>query len=133
LTESLEVSITLPATAQAIFLAWMSSNDHSQFTGSPAIIDPGIGGKFSAWDGYIQGVTCELNPNVRIVQSWRTSDFPSGSPDSRLEINLKEFIGETLITLVHTNLPDGQADEYREGWRDFYFKPMMAYFSATPG
>ena len=128
MTESLEVSVKVPATAQAIFQAWISSNEHSQFTGSPAMIDPVVGGKFTAWDGYIQGITLELNPHVRIVQSWRTSDFPADSPDSRLEINLQEFAGETLITLVHTNLPDGQADEYRAGWSDFYFKPMLAFF-----
>jgi activator of HSP90 ATPase len=133
MTEFLDIYTKLPATAQAIFKAWMSSNEHSQFTGSPASIDPVVGGKFTAWDGYIQGVTLELQTNVRIVQSWRTSDFPAGSPDSRLEIDLQETLGETLITLFHTNLPDGQADEYRAGWQDFYFKPMLAYFSANRG
>jgi activator of HSP90 ATPase len=89
-----------------------------------------VGGEFSAWDGYIQGKILLLEPFQRIVQSWRTSDFPSETPDSQLEITFEDDGEQTDLTLNQSNIPDGQSAEYKQGWVDYYFKPMQAYFSA---
>ena len=134
--ESIQVSTLLPADLQTLYQAWLDSEQHSRFTGSPAEINPRVGGIFSAWDGYIKGVTLELTPYSRIFQSWRAADFPSEADDSELEIRLEEAAGDTLLTLTHSNLPDGQGEEFRQGWLDFYFTPMQAYFTRreiTPG
>ena len=86
MTESLQLSTILPASAQRVYRAWLSSEQHAGFTGGAAEIDPAVGGAFTAWDGYIQGKTLELEPFSRILQSWRTTDFPAGSADSLLEV-----------------------------------------------
>ncbi len=130
MAESFEVSATLPAPPRRVYEAWLSSDEHTAFTGGEAEVDPRVGGKFTAWDGYIEGVTVELEPHRRIVQTWRTSDFPDGSADSTLEVLLEETEDGTRLTLVHANLPDGQGDDYRQGWVDSYFDPMLEYFSA---
>ena len=65
----------------------------------------------------------------RIVQAWRTSEFSDDSPDSQVEIQLEKATDGTKVTLIHTGIPDGQGDGYRQGWEDFYFTPMRAYFS----
>jgi uncharacterized protein YndB with AHSA1/START domain len=127
--ESLEVSTILPASPQQVYLAWLDSSEHGAFTGSTAEIDPQVGGKFTAWDGYIQGKTLEVEPYSRILQAWRTDDFPPGSPDSTLEVSLLEVDGGTQIKIKHSHIPEGQADNYREGCLDYYFSPMTVYFS----
>ena len=77
MTESFEIFIFFPGiTAQQIYNAWLDSEAHSAFTGSPAQIDPQVGGQFTAWDGYIQGQTLETEPFRRILQAWRTTEFP---------------------------------------------------------
>jgi len=98
-------------------------------TGNPANVDVKVGGKFSAWDGYIFGSTLELEPDQRIVQAWRTTEFPEDAPDSRLEILFEEATKGTKVTLIHSDMPEDQVDSYRQGWEDFYFKPMKEYFS----
>jgi activator of HSP90 ATPase len=98
-------------------------------TGSTAKVEPRAGGTFTAWDGYITGKTLELKPYSRIVQAWRTSEFPDESPDSRLEIILEAAKKGTKLTLIHSKIPDDQADSYEGGWEDNYFKPMKEYFS----
>nr|MDO8113437.1 SRPBCC family protein [Candidatus Sigynarchaeota archaeon] len=128
MVESLKMSTTLLASPKEIYEAWLDSKKHGAMTGSPAVVDPSIGGQFSAWDGYIEGKTIELEPNQRIVQAWRTSDFPEGSPDSTVEITLEEASTGTKVTLVHANIPDGQSEQYKDGWNEFYFGPMKAYF-----
>ncbi len=134
MTESIELSTTFPASADRIYRAWLDSAEHAAFTGGAAQIDPAQGGAFSAWDGYIHGTNLELEPYRRIVQAWRTTDFPHGSPDSRLEILLEPVSeSETRITLLHSQIPDGQGQEYLLGWQDYYFTPMRAYFGAYFG
>jgi activator of HSP90 ATPase len=127
--ESFTLSTMISATPEQIYTAWLSSEDHSQMTGGQAEVQGGVGGAFTAWDGYIRGKTLELKPHKRIVQAWRTSEFPEDSPDSRVEILLEGTAEGTKLTLVHTNIPDGQAEGYKEGWEDFYFTPMRAFFS----
>jgi uncharacterized protein YndB with AHSA1/START domain len=129
MAESLRLVTVLSAGRERLYRAWLDSDEHSHFTGSKAEIDPQVGGSFTAWDGYIQGVTLELEPYQRIVQSWRTTDFPEGSPDSRLEVLFDEVKQGTQITLIHTLIPDGQAKGYEDGWCDYYFTPMEAYFA----
>ena len=122
------ISAVIPASASKIYKAWLTSKGHTAMTGSPAKVSGKVGGKFSAWDGYIFGKTLELEPDQRIVQAWRTSEFPDDAPDSRLEVVLVEVKGGTKVTLTHSDMPKGQADSYRQGWEDFYFKPMKEYF-----
>ena len=126
--ESLEVSDTIPATPAEVYAAFLDSLKHSAMTGSRASVDPRIGGKFTAWDDYISGTTVALGPNHRITQKWRTTDFPAGAPDSVLEIVLEKTASGTKVTLKHTNIPEGQAEQYKDGWKEFYFDPMKAYF-----
>ena len=98
-------------------------------TGGRATGSARVGGKFTAWDGYISGRNLELAPPSRIVQAWRTSDFPDDAPDSRLEISLAPAKGGTKVTLAQKDIPPGQADGYRRGWVEYYFTPMRRYFS----
>lgn len=97
-------------------------------TGGKAVVDPQVGGDHSAWDGYIEGKTLVLDPGRRIVQSWRTSDFPLGAGDSRLEVHLRESAQGCEITIIHTEIPEGQGARYESGWRDHYLQPMLKYF-----
>ena len=122
------ISEFIPARASDIYVAWLSSDGHTAMTGSPAQVDGNVGGKFSAWDGYIFGSTLDLTPNQRIVQAWRTSEFPDDAQDSHLEVLLEEANGGTKVTFVHSEMPEDQVDSYRQGWDDFYFKPMKEYF-----
>ena len=122
------LSEVVAAKPTEIYEAWLSSGGHTAMTGSPAEVDGKVGGNFSAWDGYICGTTLELTPNRRIVQAWRTSEFPDDAPDSHLEVLLEEVAEGTRVTFLHQDMPDDQVDSYRQGWEDFYFKPMKEYF-----
>ena len=129
--ESIEVSAVLPATPLRIYRAWLDSGQHSAMTGGGAAeVDAAVGGRFTAWDGYISGVTLETDAPRRIVQAWRTTEFPKRAKDSRLEVLLEKAAGGTKVTLRHTEIPKGQGEGYRQGWLDYYLAPMQAYFAA---
>ena len=120
-----KMSALIPTSPAEIYKAWLSTKGHTAMTGSLAKVSRK---EFSAWDGYIFGRTLELEADRRIVQAWRTAEFADDDPDSHLVILLTQAKGGTRVTLTHTNLPPGTAVSYRQGWKDFYFKPMKAYF-----
>jgi len=101
----------------------MDSRKHSVFTGAKAGISRKIGGKFTAYDGYIEGVNVELVPDGKIVQSWRGSDWPAGHY-STATFALKEVPGGTRLVFTQTGVPDEQYGSISQGWRDYYWKPM---------
>lgn len=121
------VSDVIPASPEAVFIAWLDSDEHSLMTGGLAKVSTRVGDTFEAWDGYIQGKNLELEPSRRILQSWRTSEFGESDPDSLLEITLAAEGEGTRLTIRHTRLPkDGM--QYQQGWVDAYFTPMKDYF-----
>ena len=131
MADGFELSDVVPATPEAVYDAWMSSTGHSSMTGSPAIVDPHVGGAFEAWDGYIVGRTLSVEPGRRIVQAWRTSEFSEDEADSLVDV-LLEPVGEgTRITIRHTGVPDGHLSYERDGWEEHYFEPMRRYFSSA--
>ena len=123
------VSDIIPATPAEVYAAWLSSEDHAEMTGGGAEASDEVGGAFFAWDGYISGKNILLEPDARIVQSWRTTEFADEEPDSRLEIILEPADGGTMITLKHANLP-AHGMQYADGWKDHYFTPMKDYFGS---
>jgi uncharacterized protein YndB with AHSA1/START domain len=123
------LTTTIPASAQDIYDAWLDSIEHSEMTGGDASMSDEIGAEVSAWDGYISGRNLELVPGERIVQSWRTTDFNDDHDDSIITVTLEEIDGETLLTLIHSNVPDGHTKHQRGGWQEHYFEPMIAYFA----
>jgi activator of HSP90 ATPase len=124
-----EISQEFKTTPQKLYQAWLNSELHTKMTGSKAIIKGEIGFGFSAWDGYITGKNLELVPNQKIKQAWRTTEFDQNQEDSLVEITFEEIKPNlTKLTLKHSNLSI-KDEQYKQGWEDFYFKPMKAYFN----
>jgi len=119
---------TINASPQMIYKTWLSSEGHTHMTGGAASVSNKIGADFTAWEGYIEGKNLKLEPNKRILQSWRTSEFTADEEDSQIEILLKGVDGQTELTLHHTHVPES-GEHYKKGWEIHYFKPMRDYFS----
>ena len=119
------------AKPQEAYRAFLNAKIHTAFTGSKATGAGRVGAKFTAWDGYITGKTLQLKPGKKIVQEWRTTEFPSNYPSSRLELNFKAKKGATEIVMVHSKVPASQTSKYREGWVSAYWEPLRDYFHKT--
>ena len=132
--EAIRVSVVIPASPSRLYEAWIDADEHGKMTDTQVTIEPHVGGRHTASDGYIEGTILELSPGRRVVQSWRSLDFPQGSAESRLEVSFSPVGGGTEVELIHTAIPDGQGADYEAGWLEYYFKPMQAYFAppSTP-
>ena len=128
MSDEFTASAFIPAMPMAVYLAWLDGVKHAEMTGADAHCEPLMNTPFDAWDGYIHGMNLHLDPGRHIVQSWRTAEFPSDAPDSRVEVSLQPEGNGTRLTLRHTGIPEGQAELYERGWHDHYFRPMQEYF-----
>jgi uncharacterized protein YndB with AHSA1/START domain len=122
-----EVEAVIPASPEAIWDAWLSSEGHAAITGAPASASAEVGGTFEAWDGYIAGRNVDLARPRRIVQAWRTAEFDDDEADSRLTITLEPTEGGTRVHIRHEGLPP-HGQQYEQGWHDHYFAPMTEHF-----
>jgi activator of HSP90 ATPase len=122
-------TVIVPAPPVDVYDAFVNARRHAAFTGSPATGVARVGGRFTACDGYIAGVHRELVKGRKVVQDWRTTEWPDGAPDSLLTLTLRKAKGGTALKMVHSNVPAAQADRYRQGWIDYYWTPLTTYFS----
>lgn len=127
-TRTIKQIVFIPAGPEEVYEAFVNAKKHSEFTGSKATCDAKVGGKFTAWDGYAFGKNLKLVKGKKIVQEWKTTEWPEGYPPSRLEISLKKKKDGTELTMIHLQVPAEQADEYAQGWLDYYWKPLKKYF-----
>jgi uncharacterized protein YndB with AHSA1/START domain len=130
MTHSFTVSAVIPASPKEIYDAWLDGRRHAQMTGTQkASASTRVGGKFTAWDGYINGRNLELVLGRKIVQAWRTTEFTEADEDSVITVILAKAARGTRVTLRHSHVPNTHTG-YRTGWGDHYFAPMKAYFGA---
>ncbi|MBI2246730.1 MAG: SRPBCC domain-containing protein [Armatimonadetes bacterium] len=121
--KSVRQSVTIQTSPKTIYDALMDSRKHSLFTGSKASISRRVGGKFTAYDGYAEGTNLELVPGKRIVQSWRANDWPKGHY-SKTTFTMRTVKDGTKLTFTQTGIPDRQVASIKQGWIDFYWKPL---------
>src|SRR3989338_6505060 len=77
-TRTIKQKIIFKATPHEVYEALMDSKRHEKFTGAKASISRKVGGKVSAYDGWIEAENVELIPDKKIVQKWRGDDWPEG-------------------------------------------------------
>src|ERR1700716_2924843 len=128
--DAFQLETVVAAEPQRVFSAWMDGREHAAFTGGgEAVVEPWAGGRFIAWDGYIHGILLGVDEGRRIVQTWRTSEFPPEFRDSRLVVEFEAARGGTRVVVRHSDLPPSQLKRYEKGWVEHYLKPLVRYFA----
>ncbi len=124
-TKTIKDKVVFNANAHEVYEALMDSKKHAEFTGAAANISREVGGKFNAWDGYIEGENIELIPDRKIVQKWRSEEegWPKGH-FSTVTFELSEKNGKTILEFTQTNVPEKVYENIKQGWKDYYWQPM---------
>lgn len=127
------ISSTFDTNASFLYKFFLDSKLHTEVTKSKAVINNKIGGTFTAWDGYIKGKIVSLEKNKKIVQKWRTTEFNKNDKDSTLEITIEEIDkNKSKLILKHNEIPEGTEEEYKNGWKEYYIKPLKKFIRETP-
>jgi len=127
-TKTIKQKALISASPEEVYECFVDAKLHEAFTGSRATGSSKVGSRVTAWDGYITAKNIELKPNKKIVQEWRTTEWPAGASASKLTLTFAKKGRGTEITMVHSNVPAEQASSYAKGWKDFYWNPLKKYF-----
>lgn len=130
--KTIRQAVTIKATPQAVYDALMDSRKHGRFTGGGASISRKVGGKFSVFDGYAEGVNLQLVPGKKIVQTWRASDWPKDQY-SKVTFALAKVQGGTRLTFTQTGVPDQHYASIKSGWIEFYWTPLKKMLEKKSG
>jgi activator of HSP90 ATPase len=122
-TRDIHQTVVLKAPVSAVYKSLTDQRQHSKITGSKAVFGRTAGSPFKVWGGAIHGVTLRLIPNKRIVQAWRSEDWP---PDhySIATFTFKKVRGGTKLVFDQSGVPASHHRDMVSGWKDYYWAPM---------
>lgn len=92
-------------------------------TGTLTEMESKVGGNVSAFGGMLHSTIVELVPNKRIVQMWRSKDWPEGVQSTVTWEIAPSNTGSTVV-FTHTGIPAAEFDNVSNGWKDHYWAPM---------
>jgi len=127
-TRTLRQSAVFKATPHEVYEMLMDSKKHSAFTGTKAKISAKVGGKFTAYDGDIDGRNVKLVANKLIVQTWRESQWPKNHY-STVTYKLEKNGSGTKLTFMQKDVPASFAADISEGWKEYYWSRMKEYLN----
>jgi activator of HSP90 ATPase len=127
-TKNITQSVTLPAAPRKIYASLMDSRRHTRFTGIKAKIENKIGGKFVCFDGYIEGINLELKKDKRIVQAWRSTNWPKGYYSVVIYNLAPAGKGRSRLTFRQVGVPSRDFKNKSHGWKKYYWEALKRSF-----
>jgi uncharacterized protein YndB with AHSA1/START domain len=120
-------SILIDAAPAVVFDYFTDASALASWMGDDAFVEPFPGGRFTIFFGprAVEGHYVAVEAPHRLVITWGWSgdpDFAAGT--STLEVTLAAERGGTLVSIVHSGLPDKERERHRDGWR--HYLPRLA-------
>jgi activator of HSP90 ATPase len=83
------------------------------------------GSEFSLWDGDITGRNLKFIENELIRQQWY---FDTQEEQSIVTIRFSSEGKNTIVELLHENVPEEAFEDIMEGWKKYYFGALKKYY-----
>lgn len=119
--KTIKQKVKFRLTPQQVYSLLADSKLHSKLTGQKALISENIGGRFSTHAGRVSGINVDLLPGKRIVQAWRSEEFPEGI-FSMVTFHLTQAKnGGTQLVLTHRGVPKNLIPNVEKEWKILYW------------
>ena len=128
--KTIRQAVTIKASPHAVYEALMDSRKHAAFSGRPARISRKPGGTFTAYGSYLSGANLDLVPDRKIVQFWRSKNWPAFHY-STVTFDLAKVKGGTRLNFTQVGVPDNDFKDKKAGWIKSYWKPMKAMLETS--
>ena len=115
----------ISAPPEDIYLALTNPITIHLWSGEEAEMSTIVGSEFSLWDGSIVGKNLEFVEGKKIVQQWYFGEQPA---ESIVTIILHPSSEGTSVELRHTNIPDDDFEDIKEGWMESYFGSIREFY-----
>jgi uncharacterized protein YndB with AHSA1/START domain len=140
-TNSFEHEVRIRAKPETVFPYFTDPARLSSWMGSQATLDPRPGGVCRiAMDREIgstaiSGAFLEVTPFRRVVFTWgwEAEVFQLPPASTRVEVSLEPEGEETVVRLVHSELPSAALEFHAAGWQHYFERLKIAATGGDPG
>ncbi len=119
--KSIKQTYKINAPVDKVWNALVNPSVIEKWGGGPVEMNDQEGSEFKLWGGDIYGKNIKVIKNKMLVQEWIEGDWDK---PSIVTFNLSDSDGKTTVELIHTDIPDNQAKDIEEGWKDYYMIPL---------
>jgi activator of HSP90 ATPase len=131
-TKTIKQTVTLNASPEDVYEILMDAKKHGSLTGTTVKMSKKVSGRFDVFNGYCHGYNIELEKGKKIIQAWNFDE--DGWPADHFSICtfLFEAVEKgTKLTFIQSGVPEHKFEELKEGWKQYYWKPMTALFKVA--
>ena len=122
--KTLEQTYTINSSLEKVWQTLVDPKEIAAWGAGPAVMDAKKGSEFKLWGGDIWGKNLEVILQKKLVQEWYGGDWPE---PSKVTFTFKDLgDNKTQVNLLHENLPNEEASEFEQGWKDYYLGDVCA-------
>jgi uncharacterized protein YndB with AHSA1/START domain len=130
--------ILIDASPATIFPFLVDPDLHVKWMGTEAALDPRPGGTYRVLAQGAHravGEFLELVPGEKVVFTfgWDEPDHPIPAGSTQVEITLSPVGTQTLVRLVHRDLPTDAISDHTGGWDHYLARLAVAATGGDPG
>jgi activator of HSP90 ATPase len=115
-------SYAIKAPVKQVWQAFFDPDMIERWGGGPAVISQTENTDFSLWGGEIHGRNLKIIKYKTLVQDW--FDGNKWAHPSKVTFTFKPAGRQTIVELLHENIPDKSVEDIAEGWKKFYLGPI---------
>lgn len=119
--KSLKKTYVINAPIEKVWDALVNPSTINKWGGGPVKMSPEENFQFEFWGGDIFGTNTKVVKNKLLEQDWYGGKWEK---PSKVKFELSEEEGKTKLILIHDDLPDDEADDFDQGWDDYYLGPI---------
>lgn len=129
-TEAVDLEMRVKASPETLWGFFTDPELMTRWHGRKVELDPRPGGVYRVEindQATSVGEFLEVEPHSRILLSWGWEGHPEVPPGStKVEVTLEPDGAETVVRLVHHDLPEGQRAEHTDGWTHYLQRLSVA-------
>lgn len=120
------------APIEEVWRALVDVHSIERWGGGPAKMTDAVGFEFSLWGGTIWGKNIEVLANQKLVQEWFSDEENKWDKPSIVTFTLFKLRGGgTKLDLTQKDIPDENAQDIENGWKDYYLGPLKEYLETN--
>jgi len=122
--KTIKQTYLINSSADAVWQALVNPKYINAWGGGPVKMNNKEGAKFELWGGDIHGKNIEVIPLKKLKQEWFGGNWKMSSV---VTFTLTQEKDTVKINLLQTDVPDNEAKDIDEGWRQYYLGPLKKY------
>lgn len=121
---TIQQKYVINASLDKVWQALVDPNIIEDWGGGPAKMSEQENFEFEIWGGDIHGKNISVIPQKQLIQEWMAKEWDQ---PSKVTLTLSNNSNKTTVELLHEDIPDIEADEIEEGWKNSYMGPLKEY------